>query len=711
MNEVTSASVVESVLNATPVPGAAAAGLRRPSPGGEPARCTDRGADPGPGVLATHAGPHPATLAGLAGGARRSRPPPRAAGAGHAAAARRAVGRGHRPTADPGVAAEAAASTLREGQATRWVAEVRVTAGAEDVGLAPMPTPYTEYDPRIRAAAGTVDGTDEPVTRRSPAAACGGDAAARPGGAQRLRPARRLPLGTGRRHLLTGDDRALPTTSTRGSRSPARTASWGRTGPTTRATAASSPTSDPSASGTACAACTGPSASAPVSCTSRPPTPTRTPRSSCSSTRCTTSAPARVWEAQQQPGQCRHVRPAPLPSTTCAQATVWACTSWAPATWRRSPPQRARTTCVGSSTPWLGPALLTGPSPTSACALAAAPGPHGGARRRAHPGHLARRARACPRPPRRGISVVTIDTLPPELVAEHVEARPPGDRDAEGHDTPHASDLAWRLRLLSAPRDARGEGDRRTHRPVGRTRHPRHRAARPRSPVARRPGGEPLMAPSHIGLRVVMAPAALGLTLLPFTVSWRMPGLAAALVVLTVVAVATSPSPSWSSSSGRHSTGPPPPRAGTAAAVARRALRRLAGPARPRDRERGRHLAREGPDPRRACCAGRPGGGRGTGCRAGLGGRGAHREQSLRGEVSMTYVAFAALALLGGAVFLMARPSPASGASPRPARGCAQPGRIRARSGGTRCRAAWRRARPRRGARWSAGRCRGRPRG
>ena len=69
-----------------------------------------------------------------------------------------------RPTADPGVAAGPRHLTLREGQATRWVAEVRVTAGAEDVGLALMPTPYTEYDPGIRAAAGTVDGRDEPVT-------------------------------------------------------------------------------------------------------------------------------------------------------------------------------------------------------------------------------------------------------------------------------------------------------------------------------------------------------------------------------------------------------------------------------------------------------------------------------------------------------------------------------------------------------------------
>ena len=41
------------------------------------------------------------------------------------------------------------------------------------------------------------------------------------------------------------------------------------------------------------------------------------------------------------------------------------------------------------------------------------------------------------------------------------------------------------------------------------------------------------------------------------------------------------------------------------------------------------------------------------------------REQSLRGEVSMTYVALAALTLLGGAVFLMARPSPASGGARR----------------------------------------------
>lgn len=176
------------------------------------------------------------------------------------------------------------------------------------------------------------------------------------------------------------------------------------------------------------------------------------------------------------------------------------------------------------------------------------------------------------------------------------------------------------------------------------------------------------MAPSHIGLRVVMTVAALGLTLLPFTVSGGMPAFAAALVVLTVVAVARPESIAvlvllvgqafhWTT------TAPVPERlpqwlavlcgAWLALLVHATASAAVTWPA-------------KAPIPRRALLR--------WAARAAVVGLAVvpvwavaalTREQSLRGEVSMTYVALAALTLLGGAVFLMARPSPASGGARR----------------------------------------------
>ena len=171
------------------------------------------------------------------------------------------------------------------------------------------------------------------------------------------------------------------------------------------------------------------------------------------------------------------------------------------------------------------------------------------------------------------------------------------------------------------------------------------------------------MAPSHVGLRAVMALAALGLTLLPFTASGGMVPFAAVLVVLTVVAVARPESIAvlvllvgqavhWTT------TAPVPDRlpqwltvlggAWLALLVHVTASAGVTWPA-------------KAPIPRRALLR--------WAARAAIVGLAVvpvwavaalTREQSLRGEVSMTYVALAALSLLGGAVFLLARPSPAS---------------------------------------------------
>ena len=68
-----------------------------------------------------------------------------------------------RPEQPPVVAAGPRHLTLREGQATRWVAEVQPSPGVEDVGLALMGTPHTEFEPAGRAVA-TASDAQGPVT-------------------------------------------------------------------------------------------------------------------------------------------------------------------------------------------------------------------------------------------------------------------------------------------------------------------------------------------------------------------------------------------------------------------------------------------------------------------------------------------------------------------------------------------------------------------
>jgi uncharacterized protein (DUF58 family) len=68
-----------------------------------------------------------------------------------------------RPAQAPDVTAGPRHLTLREGQATRWVAEVQPAPGVEDVGLALMGTPHTEFEPATGAAAAASDG-ERPVS-------------------------------------------------------------------------------------------------------------------------------------------------------------------------------------------------------------------------------------------------------------------------------------------------------------------------------------------------------------------------------------------------------------------------------------------------------------------------------------------------------------------------------------------------------------------
>jgi uncharacterized protein (DUF58 family) len=58
-----------------------------------------------------------------------------------------------RPTASPVVHAAIAHPLLREGQATKWVATITPGPGVEDAGLVLLPTPYTVFTPGFRAAA------------------------------------------------------------------------------------------------------------------------------------------------------------------------------------------------------------------------------------------------------------------------------------------------------------------------------------------------------------------------------------------------------------------------------------------------------------------------------------------------------------------------------------------------------------------------------
>lgn len=66
-----------------------------------------------------------------------------------------------RPVAAPVLHARVQHPVLREGQATRWVATVEPRPGAEEVGLSLLATPYTLYTPGSRSvAAATVPGVE-----------------------------------------------------------------------------------------------------------------------------------------------------------------------------------------------------------------------------------------------------------------------------------------------------------------------------------------------------------------------------------------------------------------------------------------------------------------------------------------------------------------------------------------------------------------------
>nr|WP_238338430.1 DUF58 domain-containing protein [Pedococcus badiiscoriae] len=58
-----------------------------------------------------------------------------------------------RPAGPPDVRAAVAHPVLREGQATRWVATISPGPGVEEAGLVLLPTPYTRFTPGSRAAA------------------------------------------------------------------------------------------------------------------------------------------------------------------------------------------------------------------------------------------------------------------------------------------------------------------------------------------------------------------------------------------------------------------------------------------------------------------------------------------------------------------------------------------------------------------------------
>lgn len=63
-----------------------------------------------------------------------------------------------RPEQAPVVGAGPRHLTLREGQGTRWVAQLQPGPGVEDLGLALMGTPHTEFEPASRAVAVASDG-------------------------------------------------------------------------------------------------------------------------------------------------------------------------------------------------------------------------------------------------------------------------------------------------------------------------------------------------------------------------------------------------------------------------------------------------------------------------------------------------------------------------------------------------------------------------
>jgi uncharacterized protein (DUF58 family) len=67
-----------------------------------------------------------------------------------------------RPKTAPTVVARLAHPLLREGQATRWTATISPGHGVEEAGLALLPTPHTEFTPGHRTAATAFDGDGRP---------------------------------------------------------------------------------------------------------------------------------------------------------------------------------------------------------------------------------------------------------------------------------------------------------------------------------------------------------------------------------------------------------------------------------------------------------------------------------------------------------------------------------------------------------------------
>ena len=198
---------------------------------------------------------------------------------------------------------------LREGQATTWVATVEPGPGIEEVGLALLPTDLhraTRRRSRSVSAARAVDHPAHPRHRLPEhCAGAAGPWDRRPwrSAVRSVRSAWEPEPVIAARHPHRPAARHL---RARGSRCPGRTGWSGRTGRTTRATVASSTRSGRSGSATGCAGCTGRCRSAPASCTSPRPTPTRTARSCCSSTPCTTSVSSEgIDGVEQQPRQRR----------------------------------------------------------------------------------------------------------------------------------------------------------------------------------------------------------------------------------------------------------------------------------------------------------------------------------------------------------------------------------------------------------------------
>ena len=103
---------------------------------------------------------------------------------------------------------------------------------------------------------------------------------------------------------------------------------------------------------------------------------------------------------------------------------------------------------------------------------------------------------------RRGISVVTVDTLPADLASPGIpqESLAQLASTADEHPDRDPAGLAAAA-ARAAPGDDQGARGRRTDRSLGRPRHARPGAARPRPAVTGTEGGEPLMSRSQLVLR------------------------------------------------------------------------------------------------------------------------------------------------------------------------------------------------------------------